>query len=35
MLMFIYRRAKGVGEKDLEGDVQECKGREVTKISSF
>ena len=34
MLMFIYRGAEGVGEKDLEGDVQECKGRDVTKISS-
>ena len=34
MLMFIYRGAEGVGEKDLEGDVQERKGRDVTKISS-
>ena len=34
MLMFIYRGAEAVGEKDLEGDVQERKGRDVTKISS-
>ena len=34
MLMFIYRGAEGDGEKDLEGDVQERKGRDVTKISS-
>ena len=34
MLMFIYRGAEAVGEKDLEGDVQECKGRDVTKILS-
>ena len=34
MLMFIYRGAEGVGENDLEGDVQERKGRDVTKISS-
>ena len=34
MLMFIYRGAERVGEKDLEGDAQECKGRDVTKISS-
>ena len=26
--------AEGVGENDLEGDVQERKGRDVTKISS-
>ena len=34
MLMLIYRGAEGVGENDLEGDVQERKGRDVTKISS-
>ena len=34
MLMFIYRGAEEVGEKDLDGDVQECKGRDITQISS-
>ena len=34
MLMFIYRGAEAVGQKDLENDVQECKGRDVTNNSS-
>ena len=32
--MFIYRGAEAVGQKDLENDVQECKGRDVTNNSS-
>ena len=34
MLMFICRGTEGAGQTDLESDVQECKGRDVTKISS-